>query len=158
MSAEMVKTARSRVLTGGAASFGSPESRATPSWCRCQRQSPKDLYRKKHRSKSIHRFSRETGHDFSNGLSFNYKETSVIVSLKLKLTTKKCYVLSEKIFFEFRISNFMIYRTIPCLILPRWHRCNSDYARARRKRTNIYTFATATRKTVTNYHARWPRD
>lgn len=128
MSAEMVKTARSRVLTGGAASFGSPESRATPSWCRCQRQSPKDLYRKKHRSRSIHRFSRETGHDFSNGFSFkriNYKETSVIVSLKLKLTTKKCYVLSEKIFFEFRISNFMIYRTIPCLILPRWHRIAS---------------------------------
>lgn len=31
MSAEMVKTARSRVLTGGAASIGSPESRATPS-------------------------------------------------------------------------------------------------------------------------------
>lgn len=31
MSAEMVKTARSRVLTGGAASVGSPESRATPS-------------------------------------------------------------------------------------------------------------------------------
>lgn len=83
------------------------------------------IYRKKHRSKSIHRFSRETGHNFSNGLSFNYKETSVIVSLKLKLTTKKCYVLSEKIFFEFRISNFMIYRTIPCLILPRWHRIAS---------------------------------
>lgn len=70
-------------------------------------------------------FSRETGRNFYPRLSFK----QILISkehpssLKLKLTiAKKYHVLFEKIFFEFRI---MIYRTIPCLILPRWHRVAS---------------------------------
>lgn len=102
-------------------------------------------------------FSRETGRNFYPRLSFK----QILISkehpslLKLKLTiAKRCHVLFEKIFFEFRI---MIYRTMLNSSAMTSRRV-VDYARARRKRTNIYTFATATRKTVTNYRAQWPRD